>query len=212
MEELQSTEILDREILEDARKKAHQILKAAEATVKAKTEEWEKKLKADLAELEKKYARQAVLSTDEIMTRLPMDRRRIKARRIEELLHSAVETWYAGLSRDRVLDLLKKEITKRLATGDAIADKIQVRIHKIEQKEAEAILKEVLPGRPFVIEKIHSAAEYPEIILDTKEIRIYASLNKMIDFFLGEKREELVEALLGNAALTDQAEAEGEKS
>ena len=73
-------------------------------------------------------------------------------------------------------------------------------------------MKAVLPGKPFDIETIHSAAEYPEIILDTKEIRIYASINKMIDFFLGEKREELVEALLGRDALTEQAEAEGEKS
>ena len=212
MEELQSTEILDREVLEDARKKAHQILKAAEATVKAKTEEWEKKLQTALAELEAKYAQQAVVATDEIMTRLPMDRRRIKARRIEELLHSAVETWYAGLSRKQVLDLLKKEIAKRLAGGDAVEGKIQVRIHKIEQQEAQAMLKAVLPGKPFAIEMIHSAAEYPEIILDTKEIRIYASINKMIDFFLATQREELVEALLGKAVLVEQTETAGEES
>ena len=54
MEELQSTEILEREILEDARKKAMRILKTADDTIRAKTAEWEKKTADAVAELEKK--------------------------------------------------------------------------------------------------------------------------------------------------------------
>ena len=204
MEELQSTEILDREILEDARKKAHRVLKTAEDTINAKSADWEKNLSAALKELEKKYAQQGELVTDEIMAHLPIDKHRIKAKKIEEMLSSAVKTWYTGLSRGRVLDLLKKELEKRLAACDTFAGsgKIHVKIHQIERKEAEALLKAVLPGKsgvdtPCIIEETNSVSPYPEIVLETPELRIYASIGKIVDFFLSEKRAELAEALLG---------------
>jgi len=213
MEELQSTELLDREILEDARKKAHRILKTAEDTIKTKSAEWEQKLSASLVELEEKYAQQGKLAADEIMARLPIDKRRTKAKKIEELLRSAAETWYGGLSRGRVLDLLKKELEKRLAATEKFtADGgIHVQIHKIERTEAQTVLQAVLPGKPCVIEEIHSDSAYPEIILETPQARIYASIGKIVDFLLGKKRAELVEALLGEAALLDQTETDGGK-
>ena len=232
MEELQSTEILDREILEDARKKAQKILKTAEDTIKTKSADWENKLKASLSELEKTYARQGKIAADEIMARLPIDKRRIKAKKIEEMLSSAVKSWYEGLSRGRVLELLKKELEKRLASGDKITvtGGIRARIHHIEQHEAETLLKTVLPRRgvdtsgidasgidipgidipgigiPYVIEKIHSDSPYPEIIVETQEARIYVSISKIIELFLDEKRAELIEALLGKDALLGQGE------
>ena len=209
MEELQSTEILDREILEDARKKAHRILKSAEDTIKAKSADWEQKLGATLSELEQKYAQQSELAIDEIMAHLPIDKHRVKAKKVEEALYSAVETWYAGLSRDRVLNLLKGELAQRIAAG-TIAGEIHAQIHRIERKEAEVILQAVLPGKPgidipYVIEEIQSASAYPEIILETPEARIYASINKTVEFLLSEKRAELVEALLGKMEIAGEA-------
>jgi hypothetical protein len=50
MEELQSTEALDREILEDARKKAFKILKTAGETEAASQTAWDRKLEKTLAE------------------------------------------------------------------------------------------------------------------------------------------------------------------
>ena len=44
MEELRSTEVLDREILEDARKKAQKILKTAEDAHAAQAQDWDKKI------------------------------------------------------------------------------------------------------------------------------------------------------------------------
>jgi hypothetical protein len=46
MEELQSTEALDREILEDARKKAFKILKGADETLASSKTAWEKSSRA----------------------------------------------------------------------------------------------------------------------------------------------------------------------
>jgi len=217
MEELQSTDILDKEILEDARKKAHRILKTADETIKAKSAEWEAKLKANLGELEEKYAKNRQSITEEIMAVLPIDKQRAKARKIEELLNSAVEKWYSSLSRERVLGILRMELSKRLALcGDFSASGgICAYIHKIEQAEAKAIIKAVMPDKTCTVETMQSTAAYPQLMLENPEIRIYASIGKTVDFILGEKREELISALLGAHALDNdtlriQAETGGE--
>jgi len=201
MEELQSTDILDREILEDARKKAYRILKAADDTIKAKSADWEKKFTVTLDELEKKYAKNGKSAADEIMAVLPIDKQRARARKIEELLHLAVESWYSGLSRERVLGFLQTELSKRLAScgGFSASGGICAYIHKVEKAEAEAVIKAVLPGKPCAVETMQSAAAYPTIILENQEVRIYASIGKTVEFILGEKREELITALLGDS-------------
>ena len=213
MEELQSTELLDREILEDARKKAHRILKTAEDTIKVKSAEWEEKLNVSLSDLEQKYTEQGKFAAGEIMARLPIDQRRTKAKKIEALLRSSAETWYGGLSREHVVDLLKKELGKRVAATEKFSADggIHALIHQIERAEAQAVLQAVLPGKTCVIEEIHSSSAYPEIILETPQARIYASIGKIVDFLLGEKRAELVEALLGKEVLLDQTDTDGGK-
>jgi len=203
MEELQSTDILDREILEDARKKAYRILKAADDTIKAKSVDWETKLSSTLDELEKKYARNSKSAADEIMAVLPIDKQRAKAKKIEELLHLAVESWFSRMSRKRVLGFLQAELAKRLAScgGFSASGGITAYIHKVEKAEAEPVLRAVLPDKPCTVETMQSAAAYPEIILENQEVRIYASIGKTVEFILGEKREELITALLGENAL-----------
>ena len=215
MEELQTTEILDREILEDARKKAYKILKTADETVKTNVAEWAKKTNATLEGLNKKYAEQREFSRAEIMARLPMDKRRAKAEKIESLIRSAIETWYAGLGSDRVLALLRKELQKRLAeygdfsgSGEKPGAKPRALLRKLDRAEAEAMLKAILPDCAFIIEEMPSADIYPAIILENSMVRITASLYKTVDFFLHEKREELTGALLGAETL-DSVGGEG---
>lgn len=201
MEELQSTEILDREIMEDARKKAHRLLKTADDTIKTKTAEWEKSLSEAVAMLEEKYSQLGRSVKGEIMARLPIDKQRAKAKKIEEMLYAAVETWYAGLSRERVLALLKNELAQRIAVCDKnfTGNELIIRISKIDRKEADTILKALIPGCSYTIEEHHSSYVYPELILETADMRIYASIGKTVDFLLGEKRAELLESLLGTA-------------
>jgi len=207
MEELQSTDILDKEILEEAKKKARRILKNADDTIKAKSADWEKKLASTLDELEEKYAKNSKSTAEEIMAVLPIDKQRAKARKIEELLHLAVESWYSSLSRKRVLGFLQTELSKRLALcgGFSASGGICAYIHKVEKAEAEAILKAAIPDKPCTIETMQSTTAYPTIILENPEIRIYASIGKTVEFILGEKREELLTALLGENAPAQRA-------
>lgn len=207
MEELQSTEILDREILEDARKKAYRILKTADETVKANASAWERKTRDSLDELHRKYAGLRKLAAGEIMARLPLDKRRSRAEKIESLLHGAVETWYAGLDRERVLSTLAAELAARLAECDDFAAgdaEPRVLIHKLDEAEAEGILNATLPGRTWRIERASFADSYPGIVLENSAVRITASLTQTVDFLLHEKRAELAASLLGTTAIAGE--------
>jgi vacuolar-type H+-ATPase subunit E/Vma4 len=203
MEELQSTDILDREILEDARKKALRILKTADDTARAQTAEWERKTATSLDELGKKHAEQCRLAEADIMARLPTDKRRAKAEKIENLLRSAVETWYSGLSRAEVLGMLKSELEKRTAqveefsaTGQRqVCASVLARISGLDRSEAEAILQSVSGN--CVIEELPSVHGFPEIVLETGNVRVTSSIQKTVDYLLQERRAELIEALLG---------------
>ena len=199
MEELQSTEILDREILEDARKKAHRILKAADDTIKVKKAEWEKKTAAALSETEQKFAQNIQKSNEIRAASMPLEKRRIKAKKNEELINSAVQAWYNGLSKRQILDIIKLELEKRLAFCENLAGggEARILIHKIEKPEAEALLKEALPDMPFKIETAQSQEPYPELILENSKLKIYASIDKAVQHILSVKRAELAAALLG---------------
>jgi hypothetical protein len=203
MEELQSTEILEREILEDARKKAMRILKTAEDTIKVKNTEWEKKTADLIKNLEEKYDEENKLTTEKLMARLPIDKIRSKIEKIESLLQRAVENWYNSLSREQVLDLLKNELLDRLAAneGFSASAKKTAFYHALERKEAETVLKAA--NENFTIKEAASVSHYPSITIETENARIIASIQNVIDYYLLEKREELIEAMLGRAFTGD---------
>jgi len=206
MEELNSTEILDREILEDARKKAMRILKTADDTVRTKTSEWEKKTHEAIIELEKKYNGQRDEAAVNIMARLPVDKLRTKAEKIENMLQSAVKTWYESLSRQRILEILTDEFAKRLSLCAEFADSEKKRVFYsvLNRKEAENVVKNASSitsknWSDYNMEESFSDSCYPSITLETEDIRIIVSIQKTVDLLLQEKRTELVEALVGNA-------------
>ena len=200
MEELQSTELLDREILEDARKKAYRILKSADDMVKANAAEWEAKIRLTVDELKAKYAERRKFAEAEIMARLPIDKCRARAEKIENLLGSAVENWYAGLGREQVLSLLEKGLAKRLVQcGEFFpgAGRCRAVIRNLSRDEGEAILRKVLPGIAYSMNEQSASEIYPEITLENEAVRITSSIQKTVDFFLHDKRSELIFALLG---------------
>jgi len=201
MEELQSTEILDREILEDARKKALRVLKSADEAIAAQSAEWEKKTRESIGELEKKYNEQKETEAGKVMARLPIDKLRAKVENIESMLQSAVDVWYKRLGRAKVVKLLTEELARRIAaceefsSGKGKAVKTRALYCGLNRTEAEKALKPA--GGQCVMKENKNASRFPSIVLETGNVRITASIQNTIDYLLQEKRAELVEALVG---------------
>jgi hypothetical protein len=223
MEELQTTEVLDREILEDARKKAYRILKAADDEVKAQSGVWERKLEGSLAELRSKYTKRLSNTREEIMARLPLDMRRSESEYIEGLLTAKVEAFLSGLFRSDLLAILEHSLKKRLAEfidsvpappEPGVEEKslsFGVTIYNLSRSEADALLERCFQAyrenAAFPLRFSLTFADtdgnltlnhrYPGIILDAGIAIIRASVEDSIGLLLEDKRAELTGVLLG---------------
>ncbi len=227
MEELQSTEVLDKEILEDARKKAFQTLKKADNEVKDATLSWGQKTQSALADLRKKFAEKTKKDGGDIMGRLTQDKRRARAVKIESLLKQAVHDYLSSLDRERQLALLEKEGIKRIANvaleGESVwaADEICISSRALSDAEMDAVLSVLFKESGSqstvrlsdnVLKKIKkekgdvmflSGGNFPALVINTAKVKITASIEDAAAFLLEDKRSELVSALLGQAALED---------
>jgi vacuolar-type H+-ATPase subunit E/Vma4 len=199
MEELQSTEILDREILEDARKKAGRILKSAEETAAAGAAQWDRKTAEALAGLGARYDAMLQKASAEIMARLPLDERRAKSEIIEGLLAAAADDWVQGLTRERLLALLDQMLKRYAAECPEIQEEktVKVLLHNLAASEARPLVKRRLPHAECAYSEAPAAHLYPEIIIEAGQVRITSSLRILLDGLLLDKREELVTALVG---------------
>lgn len=218
MEELRSTEVLDREILEDARKKAFKILKTADDSVQSQARRWEKNTQKAVAEIRKTYEAKTARVRDEILARGPLDKRRLRSETAESSLRQAMNGFLQSLDRSRLLLILERELEERLAEccyGEISAGETpEISCRNLEEAEAEALLKAVL-GRLESAESrlfkswryapaaASSASTFPGLTVNTQTMRINASVENAALKLLAEKRAELASCLLGEGALND---------
>jgi len=200
MEELRSTETLDREILEDARKKADRILKTAEQALRAGAEAGEAKTRAAIAELERLHSERMARRTRYGYARLPLDERRIRSERTDRKLRAAADSYLAALPREELLSLLSGELALR---RDALPSAgLRVAARGLRREEAAAILESLLADRQWSLDS--QTAEGPmELQLDAPDVRVTASVPALVEDVLGDKRAELVTALFGAGATDD---------
>jgi hypothetical protein len=206
MEELRTTEVLDKEILEDARKKAHRALGAAEESIRSMDERWNRKIDRALREAEKKFAARIENNREEVMARLPLDKRRVRSEKIESLLVAEAASYFAGLSRDRLLSVLEAELADRAGELEAGGGpEYRVRFRFLSAAELEAILARHVPGydRSWTLQEdplFSLPGTLPALVIDIPPVRIVASVDRVMETLLQDKRGELVNALLGDGA------------
>jgi len=222
MEELRSTEILDQEILEDAKKKAAKLLKTSEDSVVSQARQWEKKTKAAIQEIHKVYEQRAEEFREEIHSRNLLDKRRLRSETTDLLLREAMDTFLRGLKRQEILLILERELEKCLEEcGDELGHgEVQVLFSSMNDNEAEEALRKAvnksevsknrtagwpIAGWPIagwqIGEDKKAVASFPVMILNTPAVKITASVENVAIELLKDKRAELTSALLGKEAL-----------
>ncbi|MCX7949597.1 MAG: hypothetical protein N2509_05740 [Treponemataceae bacterium] len=205
MEELHSTEALDREILEDARKRADKILKAAAETIKKREQEWQTWLEQSRSHLKAQYEERLKAAEKEIMSRLPLEKRRFRSLRAETLLKKAMDTFIQGVPRSQILALLAHQLEKRLAPVVVSAsEEVLVSSVGLTQEELGMVLQKSLGTLPSrVVEASFARDSYPSLVVEGRGWRIRLSLQELVEDLLLEKRAELASALLGEGVLDD---------
>jgi len=212
MEELQSTEALDREILEDARKKAFKILKSSDDSISGSKSAWEQKLKTGLEKARDTYAEKGKTTRQEVMARLPMDKQRIRLETIDMFLHKAMEDFLKSLDRASLLRILQNELALKAdsagLSGSAgkssqsaeFSGEGECRYRGLSQKECSG-LAAVFRGVSFryaedplpMIE-----GTFPALLINFPYMRISVSADAAAEALLQDKRAELTAALLGD--------------
>lgn len=202
MEELRSTDALDREILEDARRKADKTLRAADEAAKQAEASWDRKLAEDLEALDAKHAERVRRLRDETFARLPLDQRRARVERAERLLAAAMERCLRALPRERLLALVEREVSRRaaeLAPGPAI-----VRSRGLKEHEAAAILSRTLGSVPWSVAECAEAPDgLPSLSAESGAVTVRCGVADIGAALLDDRRGELAAALLGPEATND---------
>ncbi|GHU22335.1 hypothetical protein FACS1894172_17570 [Spirochaetia bacterium] len=204
MEELRSTEVLDREILEEARRKAFRILKGAEDSVKQVSTQWDTRIDDALAEARKKHDARVETVRWESSVRLPLDKQRARLKKIESQLDSAVESYINQIPRKKLLTLLETTLKKQLEHCEPINESIIVQVRQLQDPEVTGILKKVIPHGIWKIQSAepHFVSRFPAIRLDTSAVRIITSIDALVAGVLEDKRAELVGALMGKEIIS----------
>jgi vacuolar-type H+-ATPase subunit E/Vma4 len=205
MEELKSTDVLDKEILEDARKKALRILRQGDERITTKSESWERKTQRAIDEVRKKYEERISKEKNEIMARLPLDKRRIRSDYVENVLQSAMNSYLNALPREKLLSLVERELSLR--ASQLPLDNLTIRYRHLSDDEAEKIIKKILPKSTWKKDNTDKAytlsGTFPEIMIDSADMRVTASVDDASVELQSVKRAELISALLGEEALND---------
>jgi len=202
MEEIRSSEVLDREILEDARKKAARFLKNADQQGKAAEAEWEKKLETDLSILERKHRERVENIIRETNARFPLDTRRMRAERAERRLREAMDDFIHSLPRGRLLDLLEREL--RLREAALSPESLIAEAGGLDMKEAETILATIRPAGAWTLNiQANCETDKPWLVINDDLVTVRVGIDVIGETLLREKRAELATALLGPEALND---------
>lgn len=199
MEEMVSTEALENEILEDARKKGERLLKEADAQALHIGLESTKKIALALESLTAEYREKAELYRAENQARLPLEKGRMKARFIDGLLRDAVASYLASLDMGRTSAAVE-EILSRGASlvGDS---EIELGYKGFSESEARAILARALPAARIASAREERSLPAPGLRVTAKggKLRIRATLDLVGERLLDEKRGELAVALCPEA-------------
>lgn len=203
MEELRSTEILDKEIQSDARKKAEKILNNAQAESKELLDGVETRLQ--IAQYEKKAKNeQKLLSVQrDLDSSLPLEKQRFLVSYIQSSIDGSMNDYFCSLSEAETLSLFTKELSKY---QDKIgSSKVRAFVYGLDSKEAKKELEksvkvlsvEETEFNKILPEKDFSLSKKRGIILETEDrkIRLRLTLSEIVSQLEEKYREELYETL-----------------
>ena len=102
MEDIRSSEILEKEILEDARKKAQGIIKNADKQIAGLRKEWEEKTLAELALLSAEADTKKALRKKEAEASFPLETQRRKLRYMDGIFEKFLEDFFSQLPQEDI--------------------------------------------------------------------------------------------------------------
>lgn len=205
MEELRSTEILDKEIQSEARKKADKIIKGAEAESKTLENQVADRVAQAKKEKEEKNAQRLSSFKKNLESETPLEKERFLVSYIQSSIDGGMNEYFSSLSDKEIVSLFANELSKykKEVSLQSVAAYVYGLDLNLVKTELEKIVK------VSSIEKTEFNKKFPEknyglenqkgIILETsdKKIRIRLTLSELVSQLEEKYREELYKKLFG---------------
>ena len=203
MEELRSTEILDKEIQADARKKAEKIIKAAESEVKAIEQEVPARLEKAQNEKIEKIAQKLQVIEKDLNSSLPLEKERFLVSYIQSSIDEGMNEYFSSLKDDEIISLFAGEFSSYEDKIEGRAVKLYVygldpaSCKKVFDKKVKVLSAEKTEFNKQLPEKSAGLTTQKGIILETedRQIRIRLTLSEIVSQIEEKYRKELYEKL-----------------
>jgi len=198
MEEIRGTEALEREILEDARKRADRIIRKAEENARLLGAQTEQRIKEAKAALLSEYQIKKKTAELEMLSRLPLEKARLDILYRDEMLRKALQEALASMN-PRLFGLW---CVKRLACQAELVRKspAKVLVHGLDSETMRDIGALFGQGSDISIEEAPTM-KVRGLIVEPMDAsyRISITENDLLEWLLDEKRGELAAALFGSS-------------
>lgn len=157
MEELRSTDILEKEILEDARKKAQRVLTKSEKDAKKILDSVLKSVNKTRTEKAAAYDIKIQRFREDLEASFPLEKERFLVSFENDAVIHAITSYIDSLSREKQLTLVEKLICRYKVVLKN--KKVTAVVNGFEAKEIETVVKKVL-GDTYVLScKLMNEAE-----------------------------------------------------
>lgn len=208
MEELRSTEILDKEIQNAARKKAERILAKADEDCKALENSVDEKVEKAKKEVEALFSNKLDAIKKDSEASVPLEKQRLLVSFIQDQIIKNINNYLDSLGEDKRIDLVLKsadEAASRLEEGV----KLIAYVYGFNIKKCEKSLKKVFGSKLSKVEEtVFGKISIEESLIELKEgiilvsedtkLKIRFTLCEIVNEVLDKYREEMKDALFGD--------------
>jgi V/A-type H+-transporting ATPase subunit E len=207
VEVLRTGEELERQILEDARRKASRTLEAAEKESQAIRGELEAQLARDVGRVEADRDRRIAALHAELEAQLPLDFMRARLAWVDGAVKRALRELFASMPGSEITAMLASRM--RAAAGQFGDREVTVAWSGLTAEAARTLVEGALPRVRIVSVRAREAQHGEElttgVLVESTDgrLRFRCTLAEIESQLLEELREEVAEALLGREALLD---------
>lgn len=204
MQELRSTDILDKEIQTDARKRAEKILKKADSDVSNILASVDENVEKAKTQKEAFFQQKLDAFEKDQQASIPLEKERFEVSYIQSQLSDKINKYLESIPEEKRMDLVFKFFTFDLQQN------VNAYVYGFDLKKAEAYLSKKLGSKMLKCEKTDfgrliveddcGLSKQEGFILEAedKSFRCRLTISQVVSSILDEKRNELYKALFEN--------------
>lgn len=195
MEELRSTDILDREILEDARKKVQRILESSIQEVEKIQESTKNRIQKILEEKKLFYTEKLARYEKDLKSSVPFERQRYAINFVMTSVRDAIKTYILDLQIQKKVQLIDR-LLQRYAP--VFADKkISVQYAGFDEQSVKKILNNYFSAKALIDCTKNDVTDFEGLIIESEDKKILcrATIQELIIEITDQYREELAHTL-----------------